>query len=733
MAHNKTDIGGKAYGWMAASIILTMGAELSFTFYVDVYGLSIIVGHIFKLLSFWLIFIAIVRVSLREPYLNLERKVADRTQHLSTEIIDHEVTEHALEETRKNLANAQRIAKLGSWEWDVEKDEHTWSDEIYRLFGKRSGEMEANYEAFLEMVHPDDKDMVDRAVKRAFVSNNPYTIEHRIILADNSQKTVQEQGETTFDHDGNAIKMSGTVQDISELKRQEESFRQSRELFKRAFRSNPGLIALTHPDTGVHVDVNESWLNALKFTREEVVGKTGFEMDLWADMTERDAIIDEQNKKGRVRDFVAQLKAKDGTLIDCSISTEPIKMDHQELMLWTANDVTKSKSFERQLILARDEAENASRAKSDFLASMSHELRTPLNAVLGFAQLLQIAPKNTLTKDQNEYVENILDGGSHLLTLVNEILDLARIEADQLDLSLKKVEINSIISDCVAMTEPLGKSREITIMDNFSDGASVQVRTDPIRLKQVLLNLLSNAIKFNELGGSVVVDGRETEEQYLRLSVTDTGSGIAEEDKASVFVLFHRLNADPMVAREGSGIGLTVTKHLMERMGGHIGFDSEVGVGSTFWIELPLMSNKDVLIWTDKLRVNVDAIDKDHQVIVALTNKVSQKNLSEVELEGVIKELSDYTRYHFQREEAIMEACGYPKLEEHRRLHEELSGEVQKFIDDWHLNRHQESLRNLQGVLREWLIVHVMKNDAEIFQYAAGRESDIRKTLENLK
>jgi len=245
-----------------------------------------------------------------------------------------------------------------------------------------------------------------------------------------------------------------------------------------------------------------------------------------------------------------------------------------------------------ELVEARDDANRANQAKSEFLAAMSHELRTPLNAILGFAQMLMFDARNPMTTEQKESLDSILHGGNHLLELINEILDLAKIEADQLTLLLEDININEVIVECVEMTRPLGKEREINVYDHecHCSGTTSIIHTDRMRLKQALINLLSNAIKFNRDQGSVTINCQDTDDSYVRISVTDTGAGIAKEDYGSVFHMFHRLDSDPMVAQEGTGIGLTVTKLLIEKMDGRIGFDSEEGVGSTFWIELPLTS-----------------------------------------------------------------------------------------------------------------------------------------------
>jgi len=235
------------------------------------------------------------------------------------------------------------------------------------------------------------------------------------------------------------------------------------------------------------------------------------------------------------------------------------------------------------LVSARETAEAANAAKSEFLSRMSHELRTPLNAILGFAQMLARPGKASLTEQQADNVLEIIKAGQHLLVQVNEVLDLARVESGRIDLSLEPLPLAPLITDCIAQVQPLAAARGIAIAAPLDETMALQ--GDYTRVKQVLLNLLSNAIKYNRDGGQIHVSAVAAGEQ-MRIEVRDTGRGIAPEKRDRLFKPFERLESS-YDGIEGTGIGLALVKRLVEAMGGEIGVDSEEGVGSTFWFVLP--------------------------------------------------------------------------------------------------------------------------------------------------
>ncbi len=333
------------------------------------------------------------------------------------------------------------------------------------------------------------------------------------------------------------------------------------------------------------------------------------------------------NEHGAWQGDIENIK-KDGTTFWCSASistfTHPT---HGEVWLAVHRDITQIKTLQQELEqhrlhleelvrerthalqTAKNEAERANRAKSEFLSRMSHELRTPMNAILGFAQVLET---ENINPEQLDFVSEIHRAGDHLLVLIDELLDLSRIDAGKMLTVLQSVNVRSAVFDALQITQPLISSRQIGLINQCD--AHATVLADPTRLKQILVNLLSNAAKYNHEGGRIVLECQCRDDKLLRIAVTDSGPGIAPEKQAYLFQPFERLGAE-YTEVGGTGIGLALSKQLAELMGGTLGIDSSPGMGSTFWLDLPTASAVEETLTPALPDIPINADSAQHKVL----------------------------------------------------------------------------------------------------------------------
>lgn len=643
-----------------------------------------------------------------------------------------EQREAALRLNAQRLDQAQRVAQVGSWELNLLTGELIWSDQIFRLFEIDRVLFDATYEAFLNAIHPDDREAVNQAYTRSLETRQAYEITHRLLMSDGRIKWVRERCETDFDATGKPVESRGTVQDISDQKQLEETLRESEDRYHsvvsaltegvvligrngKSITSNPAAEAILglsedqmrglasihprwrtiyedgtpfpgdmHPGPvtlrtgqpqfnviyGIHTpDDDLRWIAV----NSQPIFKDGDPLPVaaavsFSDITERRrneqalraqeawqeserrsrtiinaspmplAVNDDQGRitllnsaflktlgytlqdiptlqawwplaypDPHYRQWVMQtwqqhlddstrtgqpfvpieiaVRCKDDAMRTFMVSATPLEGGHSGEYLVSLYDITDRKQAEQTLIQAKDEAERANLAKSEFLSRMSHELRTPLNAVIGFGQLLETDPQNPLTEIQVDNVHEILHAGRHLLELINEVLDLSRVESGKLEVHLTSIPIVPTLEKCIAQVLPLAAKRRINIELDVKQAYRVQA--DHLRLDQVLLNLLSNAIKYNREDGHIALTCVPTAGHRLRISVRDTGKGIAADALPRLFQAFERITSGDEVV-EGTGIGLALSKKLVLAMHGDIGASSQPGHGSTFWFELPL-------------------------------------------------------------------------------------------------------------------------------------------------
>ncbi|MEE8189522.1 MAG: PAS domain S-box protein [Kiloniellales bacterium] len=380
-----------------------------------------------------------------------------------TDITAQVKAEEALRKSEASLANAQRIAGVGNWEWNLATDQVYRSAEMYLLLGMTEGELNTSHEAFLQRVHPGDREAVDKVIEALPKNKQPFSLEYRILLPDGTVRVLHEQGEVSLDEAGKPILVAGTTQDITERKRAEEA-----------------------------------------------------------------------------------------------------------------------------LSLAKEEAEVANRTKSEFLANMSHELRTPLNAIIGFAEIIRNELFGTLEiRKYHDYAKDIHDSGQHLLELINDILDLSKIETGNVELHEETIELSKAIDSCLRLTIERAGAAQVELDTDIPDYGLPDLRADRRMFKQILVNLLSNAVKFTPPGGRVTVSVRHVPEDGHVIRVADTGIGIAPEDVPRALARFGQVGADRGRKAEGTGLGLPLTMSLVELHGGTFDLESQVGVGTTVTVRFP--------------------------------------------------------------------------------------------------------------------------------------------------
>ena len=422
--------------------------------------------------------------------------------------------------------------------------------------------------------------------------------------------------------------VGGFNQLLATLGKHEVQLKTERDFFSAVLQQSSDGVLLFEPEDSRIWEVNPRICHMLGYERDELLGLK------YSELLDADLESAAENVRRILHDKLplvreCNLRKKDGVTVAVEVNVGLVETGARQLIMANLRDLTERKLAEHrlqetnaQLESAKAAAEKANLAKSEFLSSMSHELRSPLNAVLGFAQLMDCQTPPPSEK-QKRSIDQILKAGWHLLSLINEILDLAKIELGKVTMSQQSISISEVLQDCQAMIEPQAQQHEIQVTFPHLD-KPLYVHADQTKVKQVMINLLSNAIKYNRVGGAVMVECAMSGANRLRVSVKDTGVGLAPEQLAQLFQPFNRLGQESGT-KEGTGIGLVVTKRLVELMGGVIGFESSVGVGSVFWFELPASSAP------KRVPGSIGATGADDQDQVAVYELSSQRTLLYVE------------------------------------------------------------------------------------------------------
>ena len=384
----------------------------------------------------------------------------------------------------------------------------------------------------------------------------------------------------------------------------------SEQKFSRAFQSNASLMAIISIKDQTVIDINEMFLKTMEFDRNEVIGAKYFDLDIVTNLNQTSNFLKKLAQNISIREEEVELRTKSGKLKTILLSADTVYIGKEQCLLAVMIDLTQRKKIESDLLLAKSEAEKANKAKSEFLSRMSHELRTPMNSILGFAQLLDMR----VTDDkQKKGITRILSSGKHLLGLINEVLEISRIESGRLALSIEPVNLHNLLNEVFEIQQNFAEQMNIKLVVAEKQGV-IYVRADKQKLKQVILNLVNNAIKYNKNGGKVTLQPdvfMEQDTEKVKIKITDTGVGITPENLQKLFSPFERIGAEKSDI-EGSGLGLAVSKKLTEAMNGQIRVESTPGKGSTFWITLP----RDI------------EFEKDNKAKKQVTNNFTDQNKS---------------------------------------------------------------------------------------------------------
>ena len=501
--------------------------------------------------------------------------------------------EATLRKSETALAKAQEIAKIGNWRWSIRDDRLiSCSEQFAKIYGVSLDDDRALLTGRIKQaVHPEDRDHVAALLKKSLDEGEDFLVDYRIVQPDGDVRHLIEVGEVVHDVDGNPIERIGTLQDITELKRAEDETKESRARLEEFLGIAPEAVITIADDMSITM-FNQAAERIFGYKENEVLGKP------------IEILIPERFRQGHhglIEDFSKSPQSarymdqrgdiyglrQDGSEFPAVASVSKLVMGEERIYTVMMRDITATKKIQDELIAAKNEAEIANQTKSEFLAAMSHELRTPLNAILGFSDIMRNEYLGPLGADQYlEYIEDIHNSGDHLLSLLSRLLDISAIETGNKTIEKEPLQIEGIVAECLKSVDQQARDKGVEL-DHAMAGQLPSLHADRRSIKQILINLLTNSIKFTPADGAVSLTIAASASD-MTFTVADNGQGISPDQLPHVTDPFTRVEKDPLHANEGWGLGLAITKSLVDLHQGDLKIESELGVGTTVRVTLPL-------------------------------------------------------------------------------------------------------------------------------------------------
>jgi len=540
-----------------------------------------------------------------------------------------------LELNEYKLRQSQQYANIGHWHYDLTTQDFEFSDEAKALLNIVNLDNFFPINALiLQVSTKSELDKLQLAIE-ACLKGQAFNEEIKLAGSDGKNHWVHFQGNLEW-RNNRPFCIHGIIQDISARKVKESEALSSTFIIEHSLDE----IFIFDCASLLLLKVNKLACHDLGFSAEELTQMHLYDVLIEFNATSFQQLLSplSQAEQDKMRLKTRALR-KDGSEYFIELKIRKTHYKDKEVYIAFADDVTDRENLIDELYQAKDIAEHANQAKSDFLSRMSHELRTPMNAILGFSQLMTLNNVTSLDENQLDNLGEITKAGDHLLTLINEVLELSKVESGRVSISLENLDVQQLVKDICLFLQPVAQNYDTSIVNHIKEPA--YLLGDRMRLKQVLLNLLSNAIKYGKQGGIIIIDYQANEQGQGVISITDQGQGIAQDKIHSIFDPFERLEQEGGTI-EGTGIGLTISKKMTELMGGEIGLESEVGKGSCFWVALPYIKS---LENTSDLKVKaphkvLKSIDASHKSILYIEDNPANLKLVE-------RILSTYSNCHF--------------------------------------------------------------------------------------